>query len=144
MLYRHSVYKHLVGTNRIVAIFSNRETVVSQPAADAFIPLKPDVFAVLLVLLEGDAHGYAIMQRAPSQSTGTGRLQAGALYRGLKRMLDDGLIRELDEQPVDATSDKRRRSYQITDLGREVAAAEAQRMADLLAFSRSHNLLENV
>jgi DNA-binding PadR family transcriptional regulator len=111
-------------------------------AAEAFVPLKPDVFAVLLVLLEGDAHGYAIMQRAPAQSTGTGRLQAGALYRILKRMLDDGLIDELDREPVEDAADQRRRSYRITALGRDVAAAEARRMAELLAFSRAHQLLE--
>lgn len=112
------------------------------PAAADFVPLKPDVFAVLLVLLDGDAHGYAIMQQAPTQSTGTGRLQAGALYRILKRMLDDGLITELGRQEVDGAPDKRRRNYRITELGREVATAEASRMADLLAFSQTRDLLE--
>ena len=28
----------------------------------AFLPLKPDVFTILLVLLEGDAHGYRMIQ----------------------------------------------------------------------------------
>ncbi len=114
------------------------------PIANEFIPLKPDMFAVLMVLLDGDAHGYAIMQRAPTQSTGTGRLQAGALYRILKRMLDDGLIAELERQRVKGVPDKRRRCYRITALGREVATAEARRMADLLAFSQTRELLEKI
>jgi DNA-binding PadR family transcriptional regulator len=111
--------------------------------ADQFIPLKPDAFAVLLVLVEGDAHGYAIIQRAPTQSTGGGRLQAGALYRILKRMLADGLIEELDRVAVDGESDKRRRNYSITALGRAVAAAEAQRMSQILAIAPVRGLLEN-
>lgn len=111
------------------------------PAANEFVPLKPDVFAILLVLLDGDAHGYAIMQRAPTQSTGTGRLQAGALYRILKRILDERLITELERRQVDGAPDRRRRYYRITELGREVATAEAQRMAELLAFSQTRDLL---
>ncbi len=114
------------------------------PDANEFVPLKPDVFAVLLVLLDGDAHGYAIMQQAPAQSTGTGQLQAGALYRILKRMLDENLITELERQQVDGAPDKRRRYYRISALGRDVAAAEARRMAELLAFSQTRDLLEKV
>ena len=110
------------------------------PAATDFTPLKPDVFAVLLVLLRGDAHGYAIMRDAPAQSTGTGRLQAGALYRILARLLDDGLIDELPREALD--DDRRRRSYRITELGREVAAAEARRMAEILAIGEASRLLE--
>ncbi len=108
-------------------------------SADALVPLKPDVFAILLVLLEGDAHGYAIMQRAASARPSV-TLQPGALYRLLKRMLDDGLIEELD---LDTTEDGRRRSYRVTELGHDVAAAEAQRMSDLVSASRRRDLLQD-
>lgn len=108
---------------------------------DDLIPLKPEVFAILLVLLEGDAHGYAIMQRARERSTRRGQLQPGAMYRVLKRMLDDGLIEELDRRTVEAAGDERRRYYRVTPFGREVSAAEARRMADLVTLSRAHHLL---
>ncbi|NKB87738.1 MAG: PadR family transcriptional regulator [Acidobacteria bacterium] len=109
---------------------------------ERFTPLKPDVFAVLLVLLRGDAHGYAIMRDAPAQSTGTGRLQAGALYRILARLLDDGLIGEVESESSAETTDQRRRNYRITEFGREVAAAEARRMSEILALGQANELLE--
>lgn len=105
-------------------------------------PLKPDVFAILLALLEGDAHGYGLMQRARERSVRPGQLQPGALYRVLKRMLDDRFIEELDRRKVDADGDERRRYYRITPFGRQVAAAEARRMSELVAFSRHHALLD--
>ena len=43
----------------------------------------------------------------------------------LNRLLDDGLIQELDERPDPDLDDERRRYYRLTDLGRAVARAEA-------------------
>ena len=113
----------------------------TRPGQD-WLPLKPDLFAILLVLLEDDCHGYGIMQRATRQSGGRTQLQPGALYRLLKRLLDGGLVAEVDRRLVDAQSDERRRYYSITEFGRQVAAAEAQRMAELVRVSRAHRLIE--
>jgi DNA-binding PadR family transcriptional regulator len=116
------------------------------PRADKSIaellPLKPDVFTILLTLLESDAHGYAMMKAAEGRSGRSGQLQPGALYRLLRQMLELELVVELAPEDIPAASDSRRRYYRITELGRDVAAAEARRMADLVETSRRFDLLE--
>ncbi len=108
------------------------------PRPAAVLPVKPDVFMVLLVLLDGERHGYGIMQDAAERSGGEVRLQPGALYRMLKRLLEEGLVEETTDQ-----TDERRRYYRIAALGKQVAAAEARRMARLVDASRAHDLLDD-
>ncbi len=108
----------------------------------AFLPLKPDVFTILLVLLDGDAHGYRMIKAADERTGRKGQLQPGALYRLLKQMLDHGLVVEVKAPDGDDAGDDRRRYYGITPFGREVASAEAMRMAELVGLSRKHRLLE--
>jgi len=52
------------------------------------------------------------------------------------------MIEALPEEEAPPASDDRRRYYRITPFGREVAAAEARRMAELLEISAKHRLLE--
>jgi DNA-binding PadR family transcriptional regulator len=103
----------------------------SRRTAESFTPLNPDAFYILLVLLDAERHGYAIMQEAAARSGGTVELRAGVLYRLLRRMLDDGLVVESDRRPAADADDERRRYYRVTALGRRVMAAEADRMAEL-------------
>lgn len=100
------------------------------------LPLKPDAFHVLLVLLRGERHGYAIMREAAERSEGRVELQAGALYRLLARLLDGGLVVESQRRPAADADDERRRYYRITPLGKRVIAAEAERMAALADEAR--------
>lgn len=102
-----------------------------------FLPVKPDAFYVLLVLLQGERHGYAIMRDAAARSDGAVQLQAGALYRLLRRMLGDGLVVESQRRPAADADDERRRYYRVTALGKRVIAAEAERMASLAAAARA-------
>ena len=106
-------------------------------ALDDFLPLKTDAFYVLLVLLHGERHGYAIMREAAELSDGRVVLQAGALYRMLARLLDDGLVVESQRRPAADADDERRRYYRVTALGRRVLAAEADRMHALATAARS-------
>src|SRR3954471_3033172 len=103
----------------------------ARPKLQDFIPLKPDAFYVLLVLLHGELHGYALMRERSRHADGRVELQAGALYRLLARMLDDGLVVESQRRPASDADDQRRRYYRITPLGKSVIAAEAKRMAEL-------------
>jgi len=70
-----------------------------------------------------------------------GSLRPGSLYRALNRLLDDGLIEELDERPDPDLDDERRRYYQLTALGRQVAEAEASRLDAQVRAARSARLL---
>ena len=104
---------------------------------DALLPLTPVAFEILLALAEGDLHGYAILQAVETRLSGL-PLRTGTLYRSLARLLDDGLI---DEVEAEDTSDERRRYYTITKHGRTVAALEAERLAGQVAAARARRLL---
>ena len=96
---------------------------------DRFLPLTAVVFEILLALAGGDRHGYDVMQDVEQRTAGRIVLHPGTLYRALARLLDQGLIDELDERPGDV-GDERRRYYRLTALGHAVARAEARRLAD--------------
>lgn len=106
-------------------------------SAKDLLRVRQDTFYILLVLLNGERHGYAIMREASERSGGTVVLQAGALYRLLRRMLDDGLVVESQRRPAADADDERRRYYRVTALGRRAIAAEAERMASLAAAARA-------
>jgi DNA-binding PadR family transcriptional regulator len=114
------------------------------PAAEVdpaeLLPLTPVAFDILLALLEGEAHGYAIMRSVHERTGGSTSLHAGTLYRALSRLVDSGLIEELEHSPEEV-SDERRRYYRVTPIGRRVASAEARRLESQLGAARAHGLL---
>ena len=109
--------------------------------ADSFLPLTPVAFEILLALADGEQHGYSIMREVDRRSSGAVTLHPGTLYRALARLLESGLIAELDERPDPAHDDERRRYYQLTDRGIAVARAEAQRLESQLSAARARRLL---
>ncbi len=92
---------------------------------ESFLPLTPVAFEILLALAEGEQHGYSVMREVERRSGGAVTLHPGTLYRALARLLESGLIEELNERPDPAQDDERRRYYQMTHRGLEVARAEA-------------------
>jgi DNA-binding PadR family transcriptional regulator len=105
------------------------------------LPLTPAVFHILLALADGERHGYGIMQEVAQRTEGTVQLGPGTLYGSIKRLLEAGLIEESDERPDPAMDDQRRRYYRLTDFGRRVAQAEAERLIDLVRQARGKRLL---
>ena len=105
--------------------------------AEPFLPLTPAMFHVLLALADGEKHGYAILKEVAQRTGGKVRLSAGTLYGIIHRLLGEGLIHETDERPGPALDDERRRYYRLTDLGRKVARAEAERMEEILGMARA-------
>jgi DNA-binding PadR family transcriptional regulator len=108
--------------------------------AQAFLPLQPATFHILLALAGEDRHGYAIIQDVAERTGGAIRLSAGTLYRSIQRMLEDGLIVEPRERPAPEDDDERRRYYRITALGAAAAKAEARRLANLVKMARARGL----
>ncbi len=104
------------------------------------LPLTPIAFDILLSLLGGEAHGYAIMRAVQERTGGQRSLHAGTLYRALSRLVATELIGELHNAPA-GQSDERRRYYRVTKLGRQAAAAEARRLESQLGAARAHGLL---
>jgi len=103
------------------------------PDSDAFLPLKPHWFHVLLSLADDDQHGYGIMQEVLDRTDGRVRLWPATLYGTLKRLMDEDLIAESGERPATDRDDARRRYYRLTKLGRRVLTAECRRLEDLVS-----------
>jgi DNA-binding PadR family transcriptional regulator len=114
---------------------------LAKQKAEAWLPLTPAMFHILLALADKERHGYDIMREVDERTEGKMRLGPGTLYGSIKRMLGDGLIEELDERPDPALDDERRRYYRLTDLGRRVAVAEAERLERLVKSARTKRLL---
>jgi DNA-binding PadR family transcriptional regulator len=108
--------------------------------ADTSTPLPAAVFQILVALADQDRHGYAIMQDVAARTGGRMKLSPGTLYGSIKRMLEDGLIAEVDERPDPGDDDERRRYYRLTRSGREVAQAETHRLTTLLRQARAAGL----
>ena len=111
---------------------------------DGLLPLTPAVFHILLALADGEKHGYSIMQEVMMISHGQVKMGPGTLYGSIKRMLEAGLIEEVDERPDPALDDERRRYYKLTDFGQRVVTAEARRLAALMDTIRGKRLLGDI
>jgi DNA-binding PadR family transcriptional regulator len=98
-------------------------------------------FHILLAVADRDRHGYAIMQDVQARTGGRLRLGPGTLYGSIKRLLEDGLIQEVDDRPDPDSDDVRRRYYRITPLGRRTAAEEMARLDALLRHARAIGLV---
>jgi DNA-binding PadR family transcriptional regulator len=104
--------------------------------------LRTVEFHILLALAEENRHGYAILQEAQRRAGKAAvTLEAGTLYRALRRLREAGLVGEAN---VDGSDDERRRYYALTARGRQAAAEEAQRLAALVSAARSSGLLGRV
>src|SRR6195256_1395840 len=107
----------------------------------SLLPLTPAMFYVLVALADGQTHGYAILKDVEELTDGSVRLSTGTLYGIIKRLLGDGLIKESGSAAKD---DERRRSYELTAFGRDVARAEAARLEQTLAIAKRKMLFRNV
>ena len=106
---------------------------------ERFLPLHPLELRILLVLWKEKAHGYRIVKSIEESDGRWNRIFPANLYRRIRDLLGQGLIEEAAADGA-AESDPRRRYFQITRLGRQVARLEAQRVAELAADAR--DLLE--
>ncbi|MDF2772961.1 MAG: transcriptional regulator PadR family protein [Geminicoccaceae bacterium] len=112
---------------------------INRDATEGFLPLPPATFHILLALLEGERHGYAIIQDIEARTDGELRLSAGTLYRSVARMVEQGLIVEVARR-ASRQDDERRRYYRITPLGTAVARAEMRRLTQLVRLARASGL----
>lgn len=98
----------------------------------SLLPLTETVAYILLAIIE-PAHGYAIMARVEALSDGAVRLAPGTLYGALDNLVKQRLIIRV------ASTDPRRKVYQITETGYQTLAQDADRMTHLVRlFERTH------
>lgn len=105
------------------------------------LPLNPRVFAILVALTQGPAHGYRLKKAVEAQAGGRFSIDPGSLYRMVARLVDDGWVEEVPAPSSEDSADARRRYYGVTSLGRAVAVEEAARLRSLLDHADRANLL---
>ena len=105
------------------------------------LPLAPATFEILLALVDGDRHGYAIMKEVATRTKGTVQLGPGTLYGALKRLLEGGLVEEGSERADPELGDDRRRYYRLTRFGLRVARMEARRLDAMVRAARQKKLI---
>ena len=110
----------------------------NRTAPDEFLPLTPLSFEILLSLADGARHGYGIIKEVEERSGEPLRSSTGTLYLAIQRLQKSGLLAKLEKQAGKAS---RGRTYGLTPLGREVAAAEAARLAARVSDARIKLLL---
>lgn len=110
------------------------------PSEGSSPPVKPVEFLILLALAQEERHGYRIKRDIEEQTEGQVVLEAGSLYRTLRRLLVSRLVEESTRRPAEG-DDERRRYYRLTPKGRDVAAAEASRLRRLVRAAEAARLL---
>ena len=109
---------------------------------DTRVPLPPHWFQILLAVADQDRHGLGIMNDVLERTDGTMKLWPGMLYRNLAKLVEEGLLVEVDA-PADAeTAGGRPRFYHVTAQGRRAAAAEAERLAGFVDVARRKKLIK--
>ena len=88
-------------------------------------PMTEAMYYVLLTLLNPN-HGYQLMSAIETVSNGRIRMGPGTLYGVLARMQKEQLI-------YLCVDDGRRKTYRITDAGREALQAEYNRLNAMVA-----------
>lgn len=104
-------------TNRILDI---RELEVSHVARAKFQTLTEQMFYTLLCLKD-ECYGMDILDRVPAMTNQRVNVGSGTLYTLLEQFLDAEMIRETKVEG-------RRRSYILTDKGREMLEKECARL----------------
>lgn len=100
----------------------------------SYLPLTHLSFQILLALMAGPQHGYAIVKAVQESPTHPSSPGTGTFYSAIRRMLDDGL---LEEAPAPEDADARRRYYAITALGKAALRGETLRLEALVRTARA-------
>jgi PadR family transcriptional regulator, regulatory protein PadR len=96
------------------------------PVYDDGMGMTDSSYFILASLQAGPLHGYGIIKRAEQLSSGHVNLSAGTLYGAIDRLIASELI-ELDSEEI--VEGRARKSYVLTEHGRQGLIEEAQRLA---------------
>jgi DNA-binding PadR family transcriptional regulator len=104
--------------------------------------LPPHWFQILLALADEDRHGLGIMNDVLERTDGRMKLWPGMLYRNLSKLVEEGLVVEVEAPPGAGSGGGRPRFYRLTPFGRRACAAEAQRLHGFVQAARRKKLLK--
>lgn len=98
-------------------------------------PLTESLYYILLSLVE-PLHGYGIIKKVEMLSDDRVKLAAGTLYGALTNLEKHKLIVAVGVDP----NNKRRKLYEITDLGKELLTYEINRLTEMVENGRKEYL----
>jgi DNA-binding PadR family transcriptional regulator len=108
----------------------------------ARVQLPPHWFQILLAVADQDRHGLGIMNDVLERTDGTMKLWPGMLYRNLGKLVEEGLLVEVEAPAEAETGGGRPRFYHLTPQGRRACAAEAERLAGFVEAARRKKLIK--
>jgi DNA-binding PadR family transcriptional regulator len=109
---------------------------------ELLLPLTPLSLHLLLALAASENHGYGLMKEVRERTNGAINPATGTVYLALQRLEDEGLVGD-GGLAAPAEGGVQRRSWRITPFGRQVAAAEARRLVELVELARDRDLLND-
>ncbi|MFJ4097652.1 PadR family transcriptional regulator [Kitasatospora sp. NPDC089913] len=95
--------------------------------------MQEPTLLLLTALADAPRHGYALIQEISAISDGRVKMRTGTLYGALDRLLQQGLIEVAAEEIVDGRA---RRTYALTDGGRDALTTEAERLSAVAEEAR--------
>jgi DNA-binding PadR family transcriptional regulator len=95
------------------------------------LPLREPTLFIILSLTPGPKHGYAIIKEVESLSEGRVNLSTGTLFGAIKRLLEDGWIKQVAD-PIPNNGGRIRKAYTLTDKGRGALKTEVYRLQKLV------------
>jgi DNA-binding PadR family transcriptional regulator len=98
-------------------------------------------FLILLALSDQARHGLGIVEEVEQRTNSDVRLGPGTLYTTLRRLEEDGFIRETGRAPDPSDDDPRRRYYRITPAGRAALREEAEHLRRLVKVATAKDVL---
>ena len=113
-----------------------------QQDPEALLPLRPVELLLLTMLARGQRHGYGLRQDILEHTGGRTAVEAGNLYRHIRRLEDARLVSEAPAPRTD--TDERRIYYKLTPLGRRVLTAELRRLQALVRLAERHRIIAPV
>jgi DNA-binding PadR family transcriptional regulator len=120
---------------------TERERLEEKRDPASFLPLKQSIYQVLLALGNEQMHVYGVMRALAEKTGGREKILPGTLYASIARMVEEGLVEELEAPEDDSSGGPQRRYYRTTTLGQAVARAESERLRVLLDVARSEKIL---
>jgi len=105
------------------------------------LPLTTLTYHILLALADDNRHGYSIIKEVEERTGKTMQIETGALYHAIRRMRTEELIEPVPEGERAQDEDSRRRTYRLTEWGRDVLAAESARLRQLVDIAEAKQVL---
>jgi DNA-binding PadR family transcriptional regulator len=87
------------------------------------------------------SRGYGLRQDIIDHTDGAIALEAGNLYRIIRRLEADGVVEECGHRPASDSDDEWRRYYRLTPFGKRVLAAELERVRAIVRLGEARRII---